>query len=170
MAALFQAVVQKFSAFLGNIPGMNEEAANVEVNPDDSYGKPIRIGVIKSKNTWMVICNNKREGRFSRDGVPIPAVDAGDFNPKSIASTPKIHKLYPVNPNNQRHTGSSTTAGLYPVEVYEYDHDFDATGLNIQTLCDFTKSGDAKAQSGLIQWLWHKYAPVFSTMDPDVVS
>lgn len=172
MAALYQAVVQKFTAYLGVLEGERTEVANMPVDYNESYGAPIRIGIIRHKTTTLVVVNNKREGRFARDGMAIPAVSASEFDPSIFKDAPvKVHRLWAVNPNNQRHTGTYTTAGLYPVEVYEYDsRDVEEEGLTLETLCEFAKSGDALAQAGLFQWIWWTYGPVFATLDPDTAS
>lgn len=172
MSALYQAIVQKFTAYLGVVEGMREEDADFPVNTEESYGTPIRIGIIRHKTTTLVVVKTNQEGRFSRDGVAIPALTACEFDPNIVSAAPKkVHKFWPINPNNQRHTGTHSTAGLYPVEIYEYDsRDIDETGLDLETLCDFTKSGDAQAQSGLFQWIWWTYGPVFEKLNPDTAS
>ncbi len=169
MAALYQAFVQKFAAYLGGtVDGQRLETAAFSVNKDESYGVPVRIGLIRHKSTSLVVCKTQRD-RFSRDGVAITAICANDFDPKDIKATPsKVHKFSAVNPNNQRHTGTNTAAGLFPVEVYEYDsREVDEEGLDLQTLCEFARSGDLISQSGLLEWIWWTYGPVFETLDPD---
>lgn len=168
LATLYQWFCWKFTEFLGQIEGLREDPANVQIDPEVSYGTPIRVALIKHPNTWMVVYQTLEKGRFSRSGYPIPAVEGYNFDPSTIPAAPsKIHRLWAVNPNNKRETGSSTADGLHPIEVYEYEHKFDTTDLEKMTLCEFARSGDATTQAALAEWIWYRYGTVFASMNPD---
>lgn len=168
LATLYQWLCWKFTEYLGKLDGVREEAASVQVNPEISYGTPIRVAIVRHEKTSMVLYKTTEKGRFSRTGLPLEAIDGHDFDPATVPVAPiKVHRLWALNPNNKRETGSSVTAGLHPVEVYEYDHNFDTSSFEKMTLCDFARSSDATGQAALAEWIWYVYGPVFATMDPD---
>ncbi len=173
MAALYQAIVFLFRAIVGGeLPGQRDEVANFPVDPKESYGTPIRVGIIRHRKVTFVVCKTKNQGRFRRSGETLAASQvACEFDPSTLPVPPrKVHKFWAINPNNQRHTGTNTAAGLYPVEVYEYHSwEVDKGELEMVNLCDFARSGDARAQAALLQWIWWVY-PGFATLNPDTDS
>lgn len=172
LSGFYQLFTEKFQDHLStHEEGMNNETADYPVDPEESYGKPIRVGLIKGKNTWRVIYRDDAQGKFGRDGNAIQAKVGRNFEPESVRDSEfnvvdalQVHKLQPVNPNNARETGTYNLAGLHPVEVYVYEQSTATANITSETLCDFAKSGDGPAQMALMEWLGHTYGDVFNNV------
>lgn len=166
-AALYQLFTTRFADHLGtHEPGMNNETVNYPTDQNESYGKPIRVGLIKGEHTWRVIVKDNPKGKFNRDGKAIQAVVGRDFDPSEIDQSPiQVHNLKPVNPNNAREVGTHTNDGLHPVQVYIYEPNGTIEKIQTQTLCDFKTAGDGPAQMALMEWMVHAYGDVFNKVE-----
>jgi len=164
-SALYQWMVFRFAEHLGQIEGMNEDMAQVEVDFEVSYGPKIIIHVIRHKITWTVLTTKDPNGRFTRDGISIPSVSC-EIDPANLGEPVKIHQLPPINPNNKRVAGSERVDGLIPIEVREYGPEADIGEYEERTLCDFSADGVGIAQSILFLWMMHVYGDVFSSLNP----
>lgn len=163
-AGFYQLFTEKFADHLGvNEEGINMEKADYQYDSNESYGKPIRVALIKGDRVWKVVYEDDPNGKFDRDGNPIPTRVARNFDPTKSKATPlQVHKFRPVNINNMRETGTNGSDGLHPVEVYVYGQDENTKKFKSETLCDFEKSGDGPAQMALFAWEVHTYGNVFN--------
>ncbi len=164
-SALYQWMVFRFAEFLGQIEGMNEDLAQFEADHDVSYGPKTIVHVVRHKHTWTVLTSKDLQGRFARDGTPIPSVSC-DVNTKTVGDPVKVHRLPSINNNNKRVAGSEKMDGLIPVEVWEYDSDADLGSYEERTLCDFSSDGVGPAQGILFLWMLWVYGDIFSNLKP----